>query len=82
MKINKKFGDKIQIEWIDAYTEDKWVSLDEATKESPTSFCRTNAFYVSRNKNFVVVAHTLGNTKDDNIMGVLSIPKGWIKRVD
>lgn len=81
MKINKKFGDKIYIEWIDAYTNDNWTNFDEAIKESSNAFCRTGALYVGESKNFIVVSHTQGNSKDNSMMGVLSIPKKWIRKV-
>ena len=81
MKLKKTFGQKIYIEWIDAYTSDGWTTFEEAIKESSNAFCRTNALFVSESKNFIVVSHTQGKTKNSNIMGVLSIPKKWITKI-
>ncbi len=81
MKINKKFGDKICLEWVDAYTTDGWTTFEKAMEESTNAFCKTSGFYVGENKNFIVVSHTQGNTKDNSIMGVVSIPKKWIRKV-
>ena len=81
MKIEKKFGDKIYIEWIDAYTTDGWTTFEKAMEESSNAFCKTNAFYLGQTKVFLVVCHTRGHTKDNCIMGVLNIPKKWITQV-
>lgn len=81
MKIKKRFGDKIAIEWIDAYSTDGWTNFKDAIKEPPNAFCRTNALYLGESKNFIIVSHTQGKTKDNSIMGVLNIPKKWIRKV-
>ena len=81
MNIKKKFGDKIYVEWIDAYTSENWTSFEDAMKESSSAFCRTNALYVGESENFIVISHTQGNTKDSSVMGVLNIPKRWIRKI-
>ena len=81
MKINKKFGDKIYIEWIDAYSNDGWTTFEKVIVESNNAFCKTNALYVGESKNFIIVSHTQGYTKDNSIMGALNIPKRWIRKV-
>lgn len=81
MKIKKSFGDKIYINWIDAYTDDGWTTYEKAIEESTNAFCKTNAFYVGQSKNFIVVSHTQGQSKENSLMGVLSIPKEFIKAV-
>ena len=81
MKIRKKFGDKIFVEWIDAHTEDKWGSVDDSLKLSDSRFCYTNAFYVGQEDGFLIVCHTKGKTKDSDIMGKLYIPLAWIQKV-
>ena len=81
MKINKKFGDKIYIEWVDAYSNDGWTTFEKAMEESNNAFCKTNALYIGENKNFIVISHTQGYTKDNSILGILNIPKKWVKRV-
>lgn len=81
MKIKKKFGDKIFIEWLDAYTTDGWTSFEKAMELSGNCLCKTNALFVGQTEDFVVVSHTQGRTKDNSLMGVLNIPKKWIKIV-
>lgn len=81
MKINKKFGDKIYIEWLGAYSTDGWTTCEKAMEESPNAFCRTTALYIGESKNFINVSHTQGKTKDNSVMGVLSVPKKWIRKV-
>lgn len=81
MRINKKFGDKISVEWIDAYTDDKWGSVDDSLELSSSRFCYTNAFYVGEKDGFLVVCHTKGKTRGSDIMGKLYIPLKWIQKI-
>lgn len=81
MRINKKFGDKIQVDWIDAYTNDDWKSVDSSLKLEDERFCYTNAFYVGQKDGFLIVCHTKGKTKNNDIMGKLYVPLKWILRV-
>uniref|UniRef100_A0A6M3L5Y3 Uncharacterized protein n=1 Tax=viral metagenome TaxID=1070528 RepID=A0A6M3L5Y3_9ZZZZ len=81
MKIGKQFGDKIFVEWIDAYTSDKWESVDDSLNLSVNRFCYTNAFYVGKKDGFLIVCHTKGKTRDNDIMGKLYIPLKWIRRI-
>uniref|UniRef100_A0A6M3JB15 Uncharacterized protein n=1 Tax=viral metagenome TaxID=1070528 RepID=A0A6M3JB15_9ZZZZ len=81
MKINKKFGDKIYVEWEDAQTEEQWGSVTDSLKLDDDRFCYTNAFYVGEKDGILIVCHTKGKTKDNDIMGKLYIPTKWIKRI-
>ena len=81
MKIKKRYGDKIQIDWVDAYTEDGWKTVDEALKISDVIYCYTNAFFLGQTKDFVLVVHTKGKTNKNDVMGKLTIPKAWIRKI-
>lgn len=81
MKIKKRWGEKIYIEWVDACTEDDWKSVDEALKISDEVFCYTNAFFLGQTKDFVMVVHTKGKTIKNDVMGKLTIPKAWIQKI-
>lgn len=81
MKIKKNFGDKIYIEWVDAYTEDGWKSVNEALKTSDEIYCYTNAFFLGQTKDFIMVVHTKGKTIKNDVMGKLTIPKAWIRKI-
>ena len=81
MKIKKKFGDKIYLEWVDAYTEDGWKSVEDALKLSDGVYCFTNAFFLGQNKDYLMVVHTKGRTSKNDVMGKLTIPKTWIRKV-
>jgi len=81
MKINKKFGDKIYLEWIDAYTNDGWKSVEDSLKLDNERFCYTNAFYIGKKNGFLIVCHTIGKTAKNDIMGRLHIPEKWIRKV-
>jgi len=80
MTIKKKFRDKIYLEWYDAYTEDGWTSIEEASRIDDESLCFTNGFFLSQNKKFVVIAHTMGKIGKNSVMGVVVIPKAWIQK--
>ena len=81
MKIKKSFGDKIYLEWADAYTEDGWKSVDDALNLSNEVYCFTNAFFLGQNKDYLMVVHTKGKTNKNDVMGKLTIPKAWIRKV-
>ena len=49
-------------------------------EQSRNCFCKTNAFYVGETKDFITVSHTQGRTKDNSLMGILSIPKKFIRK--
>jgi len=80
MKIKKKFGDKIYIEWLDAYTVDGWTTYKKAMELTQNCFCKTNALYVGETKDFITVSHTQGKTKENSLMGILSVPKKFIRK--
>lgn len=81
MKINKKFGDKIYIEWVDAMEEAGWKSFKDACVVPDEVYCYTSAWYISQNRDFVIISHTKGKTIKNEIMGKLLIPKKWIRKV-
>ena len=81
MRINKKFGEKIFVEWHDAYTDDGWKTLPEMLQIDNTPLCFTNAWYIAHDKDFLIVCHTKGKTEKNCMMGKLVIPRGWIKAV-
>jgi len=81
MKIDKKFGQKISIDWIDAYSSEGWLSVEQTMEIPNEVYCFTTGWYVGEVDGFVIITHTKGKTKDNDIMGRLLIPKVWIRRV-
>ncbi len=81
MKIKKKFGDPIYIEWIDAIERTGWKPVDEAIEVIDEVYCKTNAFYLGEDKEYIKVAHTVGKTIENDVLGILLIPKSWIKKI-
>ena len=81
MRIYKSFGDKIYVEWVDAYTDDKWESVRGSLGLSGNRFCFTNAFYIGKKDGFLIVCHTKGKTENEDIMGKLYIPLKWITKI-
>ena len=80
-KIQKEWGDKVYIEWIDAIEKTGWQSVENAIKMDDEVFCRTNAFFLSQDKDFIHVAHTIGMSKTNDVTGILRIPKRWLSKV-
>jgi len=80
MKVNKKFGDRIFIEWEDAYMSSGWTSVEKA-KKLPDVYCKTLGFFISQENNFITVAMSIGKDEHSDVNGILNIPKGWIKKV-
>ena len=81
MKIKKKYGNKIYVEWVDAYTDDDWKSYKDMMKVSDTVFCYTSGWYVGETKDFLILCHTKGKNIKEDMMGKLVIPKKWIRKV-
>lgn len=81
MKVKKKFGDQIYIEWIDAIERTGWKSVEDAIEVVDEVYCKTNAFYLGEDKEYVKVAHTIGKTVENDVLGILLIPKSWIKKI-
>jgi len=84
MRLKKSFGDKIYLEWQDAITKDGWKAVNEVltSKEiQDESFCKTNAFYIGEDKDFIKVSHTIGKTINNDVLGILWIPKKWITKI-
>ncbi len=81
MKIHKKFGDKIYVEWVDAIERIGWKSVDEATVVLDEAYCKTCAFYLGEDKVYVKLAHTIGKSIKNDVTGVILIPKTWIRKV-
>lgn len=81
MKLNKKFGDKIYIEWLDAMERVGWKTVDAAIEIVDEVYCKTNAFYLDEDKDYIKVAHTIGKSIKNDVLGILLIPKKWIRKV-
>jgi len=81
MKVNKKTGDKIYLEWTDAYEKTGWKSIDDVTKLEDERFCFTNGFYLGTKDGYVIVCHTRGKSIDNDVTGIINIPKAWIIKV-
>ena len=81
MKINKKFGDKIYIEWLDALEEAGWKFFKEVCAIPDEVYCYTSAWLISQSSSFVTVSHTKGKTVKNDIMGKLLIPKKMIRKI-
>lgn len=83
MRIDKKLGDVITVEWDDAIQYAEWKSAKSASEHDKSVSCVTRGFFVSQNKNFVTVCHTKAkfSIDDDSVCGILKIPKGMIRKV-
>jgi len=80
MKISKKFGDRIELEWIDACSIDGWKSVND-TKVPDEVYCFTRGWYVKHDKEFMTICRDKGKTKNNEIGGVFHIPIAWIKKI-
>ena len=80
-EIKKKFGDKIIVEWNDAYAEDEWIPFDKAIKISDKGYCKTIGFYIGQKGGYLIVASTIGKTKKEDLGGIWYIPLKWLIKV-
>jgi len=81
VKINKKYGDQVYVEWIDAESEAGWKSYEEMMKIGTSVFCFTTGWYVGKTKEFLIVCHTKGKNIKEEMMGKLIIPLKWIGKI-
>lgn len=81
MKLDKKYGDKIYVEWIDAYAESEWKTYKDMMDIGVTVFCYSVGWYVGKTKDFLIMCHTKGKSIEEDMMGKLVIPLKWIKKI-
>lgn len=75
--IKKKWGDPIDLEWVDAISESGWKSSSELDKTPPECLCKTRGYFVGMTECMIIVAHTISSGE---VIGVQWIPKGMIVR--
>lgn len=80
---NKKYGSAITVEWHDAVNSNDWMSIDDALKipQKEKGYVKTRGFYIGEKKGYLVIADSIGKTKEEDIGGVWCIPKAWIKKI-
>lgn len=81
MKISKKYGDRIYVEWIDAYDDSGWKTYKDMLEIGDTVLCYTVGWYVGKTKDFLIVCHTKGKNTKEDMLGKLVIPLKGIKKV-
>ena len=81
MRINKKFGQPIEIIWKDACEVQGWKSFDEALQIPSEAICKTRAFFLGQTKEYISVAHTIGLDISNDVCGILHIPCSWIIKI-
>jgi len=80
MKVNKKWGDKIYVEWTDACSDSEWKNFEQSMDIPNEVFCRTYGFYLGQKEGFIIVAHTIGKGPGNDIAGRLLIPIKWVRK--
>jgi len=82
MKIpKKKFGDPIEITWVDAFTKGGWVTRNEAEHIDDYPLCFSRGWFIVKKNGFIVMALTKGKNINDDVMNTLSIPDKWIRSI-
>lgn len=81
MKINKKFGDAITVEWVDACERSGWLSYEDAIKVPDEIYVTTRGHYLHHTKDFLTIAASIGKSKKNEVGGIWHIPRVWIKRI-
>ena len=81
IKVDKKCGDPIYVEWIDACEREGWRSLDDALKIPDEVHVKTRGFYLGHTKEFLTTASSIGKSSKNDVGGVWHIPRAWIKKI-
>jgi hypothetical protein len=74
----------VRIEWYDSHSSDKWGPVVQVRDEmSDMMLCETIGFQLLRNKECVVIAHTLAWKEEicPTTCGVMHIPIKCIKSI-
>lgn len=81
MRIDKKFGDPIEVQWTDACERTGWRSVEDALKVPDEVFVRTRGFYLGHTKDFITLANSIGRSRSNDVGGVWHIPRAWVTKL-
>lgn len=80
-KENKyELNDKLEIFWVDAYSNTDWQSLESASKRPKEVDCKTMGYFIKADKDLLYISHSIG-TKENTTRDVMTIPIGTIKKI-
>ena len=79
--IKKKYGDRIYVEWVDAYDDAGWKNYKDMMEIDSFVLCYSVGWYVGKTSDFLIMCHTKGKSIKEDMMGKLAIPLKWIKKV-
>ena len=79
--IKRKFGDITTITWIDACEVSRWKSFSDAIKIPDEVFCHTTGYFLNQTKDMITIAHTIGLSENNDVLGVMHIPLHWIQKI-
>lgn len=75
-RIKKKLS-RIEVEWVDSATFDRWVPRDEKIIREEHQ-CMTAGYLVHRDKKVIVIAGSIGES--GSVCSTMTIPIGCVKR--
>ena len=81
VKIEKKYGDRIEVCWTDACERSGWRSVEDALKVPDEVFVRTIGFYLGHTKEFLTLANSIGKSEKNDVSGIWHIPVKWITKL-
>ena len=67
----------VYIEWVDSTRLDGWNNK-ETIKKNGLSFIKSIGYLIKKNNKKVTICHSNGS---DEMLGILHIPKGCIKKI-
>lgn len=80
MKMPKlKLNDRIEVEWVDSYTNAGWLDKEEAEKR-PDLDCKTIGYYLKHDKELLWLSHSIGR-KTSSARDVSVITRGTIQNI-
>jgi len=81
MKVNKKFGQPVELEWRDACEVSGWKTLDDALQIPNEVICKTRGYFLGQNKEYISIVHTIGSDECNDVCGIIHIPIAWIIKI-
>jgi hypothetical protein len=78
-----KVGDVLVVHWIDAHTVDEWTDRHDLESKTKPADCMTVGWFLRRDKDSksLILAHTTAPGNDGEVMGIVAIPRAFIKEV-
>ena len=68
----------VEVEWVDAKFSGEWEAPDGLVEPG---LCRTRGWLVKETDDYIVLASTVGEEGDEDVIGTCVLPRVMVKRI-